>query len=209
MVRRAGIFKRIAVAAVALALASAGAAQNMSAGYKFLDAVKKRDGNVVEQMISNSGAKGTRGDIIINSRDITNGDSALHLVIAGHDYKWLEYLLYKGADANNRNFVGTTPLWLAINTGFSEGATLLIAKRARVNDPGPSGETPLISAVHQRNIDLVRVLIKAGADVTRSDNSGRNPIEYARLSKSVMMLSELEAAAKVAKAKKQSYGPSF
>lgn len=205
----AGIFKRIAVVALTLSMATAGAAQNLSAGYKFLDAVKKRDGTVVEQMISNSGAKGTRGDIIINSRDITSGDSALHLVIAGHDYKWLEYLLYKGADANNRNFVGTTPLWLAINSGFSEGAILLISKGARVNDPGPSGETPLISAVHQRNIDLVRVLVKAGADVTRADNSGRSPIEYARLAKSGMMLSELEVAAKAAKAKKQSYGPSF
>ena len=207
--RRAGILKRIAVVALALSLASAGAAQNMSAGYKFLDAVKKRDGTAVETMISNSGAKGTRGDIIINSRDITSGDSALHLVIAGHDYKWLEYLLYKGADANNRNFGGTTPLWLAINSGFSDGAILLISKGARVNDPGPSGETPLISAVHQRNVDLVRVLIKAGADVTRADNSGRNPMDYAKLANAGMISSELDAAAKVAKAKKQSYGPSF
>lgn len=207
--RRVGIFTRIAVVALALSLASAGAAQNMSAGYKFLDAVKKRDGTAVETMISNSGAKGTRGDIIINARDVTSGNSALHLVIEGHDYKWLEYLLYKGADANNRNFKGTTPLWLAINTGFSEGATLLIAKGARVNDPGPSGETPLISAVHQRNVELVRVLIKAGADTARADNSGRTPMDYARLSNAGLITTELDAAAKAAKAKKQSYGPSF
>ena len=127
--RRAGILNRIAVVTLALSLASAGAAQNMSAGYKFLDAVKKRDGTAVEQMISNSGAKGTRGDIIINSRDITSGDSALHLVINAHDYKWLEYLLYKGADANNRNFKGTTPLWLAIEPNAAEVARIRATRR--------------------------------------------------------------------------------
>lgn len=196
--------------AATLLLAGPAQAQFQSQGYKFLEAVKKHDGEAVEKMLSSSGSKSTPGDIIINARDITTGDSALHLIIGQRDLKWLTYLVAKGADVNIRNFRGTTPLWLAINTGFIDGASLLIAQGAQVNNPGPAGETPLIAAVHQRNLDLVRTLIKAGAIATRADNSGRNALDYAKLSNSSLIANELEAAAKAAKAKSaKSYGPSF
>jgi len=196
--------------ASALLLAVPAQAQFQSQGYKFLDAVKKHDGDTVEKMLSSSGSKSTPGDIIINARDITTGDSALHMIIGQRDLKWLTYLVAKGADVNIRNFQGTTPLWLAINTGFIDGATLLISQGAQVNNPGPAGETPLIAAVHQRNLDLVKALIRAGANPTRADNSGRNAMDYAKLSNSSLISTELEAAAKAAKAKAaKSYGPSF
>ena len=186
------------------------AVQAQSQGYKFLEAIKKRDGDTVEKMLGSSGNGSTPGTIIINARDITSGDSALHMVIAQHDLKWVAFLLYKGADPNIRNFAGTTPLWLAINTGFTDAAEGLIAKGARVNDPGPAGETPLIAAVHQKNIDLIRVLIKAGADPARADNSGRKPMDYAQLAGATTIISELDAAAKAAKARSaKAYGPSF
>ena len=44
---------------------------------------------------------------------------------------------------------------------FTDGALELIARGAKVNDPGPAGETPLISAVHQKNLELARALIAA------------------------------------------------
>ena len=206
----AGFPVRLALALAAGLLVLPGSAAAQSQGYKFLEAIKKKDGEAVEKMLGSAGSKSTPGDIIINTRDITSGDSALHVVIARRDMKWLEYLLYRGADTNIRNFTGTTPLWLAINTGFSEGATALIAKGARANDPGPAGETPLIAAVHQKNIELVRALIKAGADPSRADNSGRNAIDYARLGATPTILTELEAAVKSAKTRSaKSYGPTF
>lgn len=196
--------------ATALMFAAPAHAQFQSQGYKFLEAVKKHDGDTVEKMLSSSGSKSTPGDIIINARDITTGDSALHLIIGQRDIKWLTYLVAKGADVNLRNFRGTTPLWLAINTGFIDGASLLIAQGALVNNPGPAGETPLIAAVHQRNLELVRTLIKAGANPVRADNSGRTAIDYAKLSNSSLISTELETAAKAAKVKAaKSYGPSF
>lgn len=201
---------RPVLAMLGASLLVAAPAHAESQGYKFLEAVKKKDGTTIEQMLGATGLKSTPGSIIINTRDIVTGDSALHIVIARRDYQWLEYLIYRGADVNIRNTQGTTPLWLAINTGFTEGASLLISKGARVNDPGPSGETPLIAAVHQKSLELVRTVIKAGGDPTRADNSGRTAIDYAKLAGSTTLLGELEAAAKAAKAKKaQSYGPTF
>ena len=70
---------------------------------------------------------------------------------------------------------------LAVTLGFPEGVELLVAQKARIDEPNSQGETPLISAVHRRDIALVRLLLKAGADPDRADNSGRSARDYALL----------------------------
>lgn len=207
MVRKqAGFGRGVMATALALALALPGTAgaQVMSVGYKFLEAIKKKDGEAVEKALADS-------TTIINTRDVTTGDSALHLVAQRRDYTWLNFLLYKGANANIRNDRGVTPLGIAVSLSWPEGAQLLIDRGARVNDPDNNGETPLIAAVHQRNIELVRLLLKAGADAARADNSGRSARDYAALLGSESAIAnEIEASAKAAaQRKKNSYGPSF
>ncbi len=199
------------LATLALVLAGAAlvpgpvAAQFMGPSYKFLEAVKKKDGEAVEK------ALGDGGPNLINTRDATSGDTALHLVTARRDLQWMSFLIYKGANVNARNEQGVTPLSLAVGLNFVEGVDVLLGKGARVNDPGADGETPLIAAVHQRSVELVRTLIRAGADPRRADNSGRNAIDYAQLiGKDGAIATELAAAAKAAAARKaQTYGPSF
>lgn len=195
----------VAVAATAgIGLGTPAAAQMMSAGYKFLEAVKKRDGEAVEKALGESAT-------IINTRDVTTGDSALHLVAARRDLTWLNFLLYKGANPNIRNDRGVTPLAVATGLAWVEGVQLLIDRGARVNDPDDNGETPLIGAVHMRNIELVRVLLKSGADANRADSSGRSAADYARLlGPDSSIASEIDTAAKnAAKRKQGTYGPSF
>ena len=103
-------------------------------------------------------------------------------------------------------------LVLACNLGFIEGVEFLISVGARVDEPNNTGETPLISAVHRRDVGLVRALLKAGANPDRPDNSGRSARDYAALDgKGSAMLGELEnaAKAKAANPAKKSYGPTF
>ena len=203
---RPGRIMRSALAAfVGLAvIASPASAQFMSPSYKFLEGVRKKDGEAVEKALNDG------GPTLINTRDATNGESALLIVTARRDIQWMNFLIYKGANVNARNDRGDTPLSQAVGLGFVEGVDLLLASGARVNDPGADGETPLIAAVHQRNIQLVRTLIKAGADPTRADNSGRTARDYAALiGKDSAIAGEIEAAAKAAVARtKQTYGPS-
>lgn len=204
---KAAGFGRIVMAvalAAALAVPGPAVAQMMGAGYKFLEAVKKKDGEAVEKALGES-------TTIINTRDVTTGDSALHIVAQRRDYTWLNFLLYKGANANIRNDRGVTPLAITVSLAWPEGAQLLIDRGARVNDPDNNGETPLIGAVHQRNVELVRLLLKAGADPSRADSSGRSARDYAALiGAESTIASEIEAAAKAAAKRKQnSYGPSF
>jgi uncharacterized protein len=194
-----------AVLAGAVAIvATPAAAQFMGAGYKFLEAVKKKDGEEVEKTLAAT-------PTIVNTRDYATGDTPLHIVTQRRDEAWLGFLLAKGANPNARNDKGVTPLTLAVSLGWGDGAQALLTRGARPNDPDGAGETPLIAAVHQRSVDLVRLLLKAGADPLRADNSGRNARDYAELmGKDSAVWTEIDAAAKAAAARrKQSYGPSF
>lgn len=196
--------------AVALAgvLSLAGPAQaQFSEGYKFLDAVRKKDGAKVEQILNEPGST------IVNARDVRSGESAMHIVTARRDLTWMRFMLAKGANVNARDSRGVTPLQVATNLGFVEGVELLVANKANLDVANDSGETPLITAVHRRNIALIRVLLKAGANPDIPDNSGRTARDYAELEgRSGPMLAEIESntKAKTERAGSQAvYGPTL
>jgi ankyrin repeat protein len=188
------------------ALASPAQAQ-FSEGYRFLDAVKKRDAYKVEQTLNEPGSA------IINARDVTSGETALHITITRRDLTWTRYLIQKGANVNARDGKGATPLQLAVNLGFVEGVEELVGRKADLDQPNDAGETPLITALHRRDIAMMRILLKAGADPDRSDNSGRSARDYATLDgRGSPLLGEVEANAKPKGQRagaKPVYGPSF
>jgi uncharacterized protein len=197
---------RIGVIASAIALAAPVAAQFQSEGYKFLEAVKEREGDEATEMLSKPGTQ------IVNTRDITSGDTGLHIVVARADVLWIRFLLQRGADPNIRNKKGVTPLQLATSLSFTEGVEALIKGGASVNVADQTGETPLIAAVHSRNVPLVRLLLDKGADPDRNDNSGRSARDYMKLQagNTLLMQEFANADAKRAEAgTKKNYGPSF
>lgn len=200
------LLRRVAMlpALAALGLAVPASAQ-FSESYKFLEAIKKKDGTEVTDMLANGSTT------LVNTRDVTTGETALHLVTARRDLVWMQFLIAKGANVNARDAKGVTPLVVACNQNFLEGVEALIAKGARLDESNNAGETPLISAIHNRNIPLMRMLLKAGADPDRADNSGRSARDYAMLDgKGGTLVTEIETNARKRDAKDaKSYGPSF
>lgn len=199
---------RMAMAAAAMlgALALAVPAQaQFSEGYRFLESVRKKDGDKATDALNVPGTQ------IVNTKDSSTGQTALHIVTARRDLTWMQFLAAKGANVNARDFKGTTPLVLAVDLGFLEGADFLISVGARVDEPNDTGETPLISAVHRKDLALVRVLLKAGANPDRADNSGRSARDYAQLDgKGGALAGEFDAAkAGNARPATKTYGPSF
>ncbi|WP_379923476.1 ankyrin repeat domain-containing protein [Erythrobacter sp. R86502] len=209
VLRKLGPWRRIASAItplLALSLAVPASAQFQSEGFQFLEAVKEREGDAAMDMLNKPGTQ------IVNTRDITSGDTALHLVVARTDVVWIRFLLQRGADPNIRNRKGISPLQLATAMGFVDGAEALIKGGASVNVSDQTGETPLIAAVHSRDVAMVRLLLQKGADPDHNDNSGRSARDYMELmSGNTLMQQEFtDADAKRAETgTKREYGPSF
>ncbi|NML07358.1 ankyrin repeat domain-containing protein [Sphingomonas sp. G-3-2-10] len=165
-----------ATAAAALLITAAPAsAQSFSDSYQFLEAVRKGDGSKVMKLITD-----TNGSIV-NTKERDSGEAALHIIAKNGDTVYLRYLLQKGANPNIQDRAGNTPMMIAVNANFVEGVLILIAYKGDVNVRNSSGETPLIRAVQLRNAEMVRELLKAGADPDRPDNiAGLSARDYAK-----------------------------
>ena len=202
VLRKLGFVAGIASLGMALPLA----AQGFSNGYEFLKAVKDRDGDVATEMLNEPGTT------VVNTRDITTGETGLHVVVQRRDALWVRFLLQRGADPNIRDNKGVAPLQLAANMGFIEGVEELIKRGANVDVSDRTGETPLMAAVHQRDVQMLRRLLAQGADPDLNDNSGRSARDYAALMNSnSLLLAEFRRAdeEREKEGTPKQYGPSF
>ena len=170
------------------AIAAPLAAQGFSDGYTFLKAVRERDGATAERILSNPGSTA------INYRDPGSGEGALHVLTRGRDLSWLTFMLGRGARPDAQSSNGTTPLILAAQIGWREGAEQLLVRGANANLGDRSGVTPLIAAVQRRDLAMVRLLLARRANPNQTDNvSGNSAIDYARQdSRATAILRELE-----------------
>jgi uncharacterized protein len=187
-------------------LVSAPAQAQFSAGYKFLEAVRKKEGADVEKALSDPGSN------VVNARDISSGETALHIVAKRRDVTWLRFLIGKGADVNARDDHGIAPIHVATSLGWRDGVAVLLGAGAQVNVPNDAGETPLIVATHRRDLQIMKLLLEKGANPDRADNSGRTARDFALLDgKNSPTLQAIEAVAseKVKKDAGPVYGPSF
>lgn len=147
-----------------------------SDSYNFLKGIRDRDGEKVTDFIN----KPSSGAVLINTRDASTGEGALHIVTKRRDVTWLSFLLAKGANPDMRDADGNTALMLSAQLGFAEGLSLLIDRRAQVDLANSRGETPLMRAVQNRDIATVRTLLAAGANPNKADtSSGLTARQYA------------------------------
>jgi uncharacterized protein len=191
MIERMSRTKRLGLGAAIVALIAAPlAAQGFSDGFLFLKGVRERDGATVQRIVSNPSSTA------INYRDSSTGEGALHILVRGRDLTWLSFLLSRGARPDIQSNDGTTPLILAAQIGWQEGAGQLLARGASPNLGNRRGETPLMAAVQRRDIGMVRLLLAARADPNQTDNSsGNSAIDYARQDpRAASLLRELEQA---------------
>ncbi len=186
-------FGRLAAASMVLVLTVPASGQmTFSDSFNFLKAVRERDGDKVTNLVAEPGS------VVINTRDRSSGEAALHIVVRGRDLNWLAFLLGKGARPDIQTNRGETPLTLAAQIGWVEGAEQLLAKRASVDLANGRGETPLILATQRRDISMVRLLLNRRANPKRTDNvAGMSALDYAKQDPragAVLKLLEAQAA---------------
>jgi uncharacterized protein len=170
-----------------------------SDSYNFLKAIRDRDGQKVTDFLNKPGS----GAVIVNTRDGSTGDGALHIVTKRRDVTWLSFLLAKGANPDMRDASGNTALMLAAQIGFAEGISLLVDRKAQVDLANSRGETPLMRAVQNRDIATVRTLLTAGANPNKADSSsGLTARQYAeRDARSAAIVKAMDEAKPRPKAK--------
>eukprot|EP00435_Cladocopium_sp_Y103_P036589 s1814_g9.t1 len=113
----------------------------------------------------------------------------------------LQQWLQEGADIEERDSSGATPLWLAAKgtkcpaseLQRSECIELLLAARATVDALPITQETPLMVAAQRGSVPHCQLLLQAQADVLRQDRRGKRVVQHAA-NGAVRQLLQREAA---------------
>ena len=170
-------------------------------GYAFLQAVDNRDGTKATEALKDDPS-------FVNTRNPDTGETALIIVAKRRDISWLRFLLSKGADPSIGDRQDMTPLMHTALINFTDGAEELLDRKAPVDQTNRRGETALILAVQAKNVAMVRLLVKHGADPDKTDHiAGMSARDYAkRNDRSGRILALLEAKAE---APAREYGPTF
>ncbi len=191
---------RLICLAVAAAVASPAAAQ-FSDSYNFLKAVRDGDAAKAKSLMDRPGSR------ILDTRDVTTGDTALHIAVKRRDVPWINFLAIGGANLNVRDKEGMTPIAVAATLAFADGIRVLAMRNADVNLPNARGETPLILAVHRGDLPTVRVLVEYGANPDLKDMiAGRSARDYASESRRAEPMLKVMESTK-AKPKAGAIGP--
>ena len=96
------------------------------------------------------------------------------------DLPTLTHLLATGGDVNAIGENGNSALAFACANGHADCTSLLISKRASVDQPSNLGNTPLHAACWADSPKCIRILLDAGAKIDqRSDGNGSTPLHVA------------------------------
>lgn len=131
-------------------------------------------------MAATSGRAGIASILIekgadVNIKTTMDGETALMLAVQYGHADVVELLINKGADVNAKNRKEESALFFA----RPEIAEILINNRADVNGRQKIGSTPLVYAVIDKDLPLVKLLIAKGADVYIKDNHGIGVMHWA------------------------------
>ena len=99
--------------------------------------------------------------------------------IQAGDQRAARAMIAAGANVNQAQADGTTPLHWAVYRVDRELALTLLKKGARINARNRYGSTPLTEAVRVANPELVGILLEAGADANAGNEDGQTPLMLA------------------------------
>lgn len=109
---------------------------------------------------------------------LRDGRTALHLAAEKHATGAVKALLAGGAPLEAQDQRHFTPLWSALAGGARHVAKILLARGARVVNPG-AAVTSLRLAVEHGLLELAQLLIAKGVDVSARSRDGRQAIHLA------------------------------
>lgn len=105
---------------------------------------------------------------IINKADLKNdGKTPLHYVCESGDVAIAQLLIDAGAKVTKKTEGGMTPLYLACKAGHVVLVEYLLTNtKVDINETMDNGETAMTLAIKQKHEEMIRLLVKYGADTT-------------------------------------------
>lgn len=116
----------------------------------------------------------------VNIIDDESGQSMLHLATELGDFELVKMLIDAGAKVNIKDKIGRTPILMidvedkSVQHNMQKILKLLIKKDADVNilNKYAKWKTLLINASYYENVEIVQILLEAGADPNLKDDDG-------------------------------------
>lgn len=158
-------------------LVAAGALVNEEAGPEratpLMLAIANNTAGGVRQVL-NAGAD-------LERRHSDTGRTPLDYAVWGRNGVAARALVEFGADVNAMDKTGLTPLMIAAENGDTAMAGILIGAKADIDlrRGGNNRETALMRAAHKGSSDVVKALLKAGADPILTDSFNHTALKYA------------------------------
>lgn len=116
----------------------------------------------------------------VNVTDAERRSPMMFAAFNGHTAV-VEYFLDAGAQIDSKDSSGRTALMYASSGDFAGTVELLLERGAKVNVRGTlEGFTPLMTAAAEGLVDVVQVLLDAGADPDLTDKDGDTALKFAR-----------------------------
>ena len=93
-----------------------------------------------------------------------NGDNALYFAIKNNHKATAQLLLEHEVGIDSTNKEGNSILWQMVSVGNKTAVEFLIEHKADINKASPNEITPLIIAIINNQYEIVKLLLKKGAD---------------------------------------------
>jgi len=93
--------------------------------------------------------------------------------------KEITFLIENGANINDKDQIGQTPLIVATQNGCKKIVELLIGAGADIHERNDFGHSAIITAAQENQLEIAQFLIESGADVNARDAEGETPYTYA------------------------------
>ena len=122
-----------------------------------------------------------------------HGETILPAAMFDADLEIVKLLINEGVDVNNFSKMGMTPLLFVTSVPESkrviEVTKLLIEAGAKVNIKDKKlGMTPLMYASKIGNENIVKILLKSGANLSQTNNKGETALDLAKENKNIIKI---------------------
>jgi ankyrin repeat protein len=115
-----------------------------------------------------------------NQTDEDGKTTGMHVAARTGNLQIMAILYKAGANINERDAVGSTPLDYAAEHGHLDALKLLLDMGAKVDAENQNGMTPLMFAAKSGDIEALRALLAHGANPNKLDYTGRDAASWAR-----------------------------